>query len=54
MKKIEKIETLFKQRGEEEEKEYIETAGTYKKGELEEGWPKINLQSLNYMKHIVK
>lgn len=52
--KIEKIETLFKQRGEEEEKEYIVTAGTYKKGELEEGWPKINLQSLNYMKHIVK
>lgn len=25
MKKIEKIETLFKQRGEEEEKEYIVT-----------------------------
>lgn len=32
-----KMETLFKQRGKEEEKEYIVTAGTYKKGELEEG-----------------
>lgn len=46
--KIEKIETLFKERGEEEEREYIVTAGTYKKGELEEGWPKMFL-SLNYM-----
>lgn len=39
---------LIKQRGEEEEKEYIVTAGTYKKGELEEGWPKMFLY-LNYM-----
>lgn len=46
--KIEKIETLFKERGKEEEREYIVTAGTYKKGELEEGWPKMFLY-LNYM-----
>lgn len=42
------METLFKQRGKEEEKEYIVTAGTYKKGELEEGYPKMFF-SLNYM-----
>lgn len=44
--KIEKIETLFKQRGEEEEKGYIVTAGIYKKGEVEKGWPKM-FHSLN-------